>query len=133
MLKKILLLNSLFIIFLNAQAQTEYQTNYYELVKEVRDIVKKGFQPLKTSKTAFSSEIFEIAKTAHRLQEEAMFEALESDNSKLLDDIAFGCKICDVLLDAIELKVKSGSKKYDTYVEKLKSLELAITLKIKAQ
>lgn len=133
MLKRILLILGLFFSVLSIQAQNEYQSNYYDLVKKVRDITKRGYQPIETSLNEFRTEIFEIVKTAHRLEEEALMEALESRNPKLLEDIAFGCKLSDLLLKAVDLKLKTKSKQYDTYIEKLKSLELAITLKIKTQ
>ena len=131
---KIILLCSLIISFQIVDAKTEYQTNYYDLVKQVREISKKVFLPLKQSKNEFRTEIFEIVKLTNRLQEEALTEALENEkDSKMLHDINLGCKICDAWLEAIDLKVSFNSKMYDDYIEKLKSLELSITLKIKTQ
>ena len=131
---KTLLFISIIISTINANGQTEYQTNYYDLVKQVRDVTKKAFLPLNNPKPKLRLEIFEIVKLTHRLQEEALTEALENEKgAALLRDIGFGCKICDVLLEAIDLKISTNSKIYDSYIEKLKALELTITLKIKTQ
>jgi predicted aconitase len=134
MIKRLLLIATFFAILFVANGQSEYQTNYYDLVKQVRSLTKQASQPVKGSKTEFREEIFDVVKLAHRLQEEALTEALDnSADEKVLSDIGFACMICDALLKAIDLKVKYNSKKYDTYIEKLKSAELAITLQIKSQ
>lgn len=134
MIKRLLLLATFFAVFFVANGQSEYQTNYYELVKQVRNLTKRASEPIKGSKTDFREEIFDAVKLAHRLQEEAGTEALDNPaDEKVLNDIGFACMICDALLKAIDLKVKYTSKKYDTYIEKLKSAELGITLQIKSQ
>lgn len=134
MIKRLLLFASFFATFFVANGQSEYQTNYYDLVKQVRNLTKRASEPNKGSKIDFREEIFEAVKLAHRLQEEALTEALDnSADEKVLSDIGFACMICDALLKAIDLKVRYNSKKYDTYIEKLKSSELAITLQIKSQ
>ena len=134
MTKRLFLLATFFSIFTIANGQSEYQTNYYDLVKQVREITKKATLPLKGSKNSFHEEIFELVKLAHKLGEEALTEALDnSEDEKVLNDITFGCQICDAILKAIDLKIKYGTKKYDAYVEKLKFVELGITLQIKSQ
>ncbi len=134
MTKRLFLLAAFFAIFFIANGQSEYQTNYYDLVKQVRELSKRAAQPLKASNNSLREEIFEVVKLVHRLQEEALTEALDnSDGEKVLSDIGFACTVCDALLKAIDLKVKYGTKKYDTYIEKLKSVELGITLQVKSQ
>jgi len=134
MTKGILIFFSFFLLNHIAFGQNEFQTNYYDLVKQVRDIAKKANQPLKVSRNSFREEIFELVKTTHRLQEEALTEAIDHpNNEKVFADIAFGCKICDAILESVDLKIKYNSKKYDSYIEKLKQIELAITIQIKTQ
>ena len=131
---KVILFLSLIVSFQTVMGQTEYQTNYYDLIKQVRQVTKKVFLPPKQAYKESRTEILELVKLAHRLQEEALTEALENEkDAKMLFDINLGCKICDALLEAIDLKIVTSSKMYDSYIEKLKSLELAITLKIKTQ